>query len=78
MQLNIPQPDIDAMLTLNQAQVAPAQPNTTALVLDIDLYREKNIPQDEEAIWELFANLRHRKNKIFEMCITDVARELIQ
>lgn len=78
MQLVLPQPDLDAMLILNQTQVPPVQPETTALVLDIDLYRELKIPQDEEAIWDVFSNLRHRKNKIFEMCITDETRELIR
>lgn len=78
MSLILPQPDIGAMLMLNQAQVAPTKENTTALILDIDIYREKNIPQDEEAIWDLFSNLRNRKNTIFETCITDVARELIR
>lgn len=77
MQLHIPQEDLDATLTLNEAIVPPSGPNVVSVLLDIDLFSTKNLPDTEENLWALFEQLRHRKNQIFEACITDKTRELI-
>jgi len=82
MQLQIPQPDIDAMLLLNQVRVAPPKPNMASIILDIDLFKDKTTsPWDSSndvAVWECLDQLRVRKNEIFEGSITDRTRELFE
>lgn len=78
MRLVMPQRDIQAVAFLNQTMVPPARPGVQSVVLDIDLFREEEVPQDEEAIWEYFEILRVRKNELFEACITDATRELFR
>lgn len=77
MQLSIPQPEIKAMLLVSETAVPAPAPDISSIVLDIDLYRTDDLPVDESAIWNLFEDLRRRKNEIFEACITDKTRELI-
>ena len=93
LQIQIPQPDLEAMLILN---IAPAPPNfpaapatnapanvavPTSLIVDIDLFSERSQnpwPADEaESLWNYLNMLRVRKNEIFEGTITDETRRLI-
>jgi uncharacterized protein (TIGR04255 family) len=78
MQLNIPQPDIKSTLLLRETAVPPAVPGKESVVLDIDLFRADEIPSDDAGIWAFLESLRSRKNEIFEACITDRTREVIQ
>ncbi|NJN97975.1 MAG: TIGR04255 family protein [Anaerolineales bacterium] len=79
MQLRLPQPDLKAMLLLNEALIPPPPaPPTVSVLLDIDLFREVEPPQTEAELWNFFELLRQRKNQIFEACITEVMRELIR
>lgn len=78
MQLNIPQRDIKSTLLLRET-VVPAPPSGVAsVVLDIDLFRSDGIPPDDAGIWACLETLRARKNEIFEACITNRTREVIQ
>jgi uncharacterized protein (TIGR04255 family) len=78
MQLRLPQEDIGAMLVFNQTIVPPGKPDTTSIVLDFDLFRSDDVPQDDEAIWNYFEVLHEKKNEVFEACITDRTRSLFQ
>jgi len=78
MQVRLPQEDIAAMLVLNETIVPPGQPESTSIVLDLDLFRDQDVPQDDDAIWNYFEVLHTRKNEIFEACITDRTREIFQ
>lgn len=81
MQLHIPQEDILSLLVLNQQLIPPRDlisVTSIPIVLDIDLFRFVDIPQEDDKIWELFELLRTKKNNIFEGCITDATRELIR
>lgn len=78
MRLAIPLEDINSRCLLNQAIVEPAAPDVVSVVLDIDVFRTEDLPEDEADLWEFIEELRHRKNAIFEACITDKARELFQ
>src|SRR5262249_55431122 len=78
MQLHLPQRDLKATLLLTETAVPPPAPNTTSVVLDLDLFRADDLPSDDGAVWELLEGLRARKNEIFEACITDKTRELIR
>ncbi len=78
MVLQIPHPDLNAVLNLRQA-TAPSPKdanNVVSIVLDIDLYRSSDPPQEEEALWNYFEQLRNRKNEIFYGCITPETKRL--
>jgi uncharacterized protein (TIGR04255 family) len=79
MQVEIPQPDIESVLRINQALVDPPSPEVVSILLDLDLFRggEWNA-EDDASIWEFLAILRHRKNDVFEASITDDARRLFE
>jgi uncharacterized protein (TIGR04255 family) len=76
MQLQIPQDDLKSMLILNEAIIPPPRPEVVSVLLDIDLFRDVDVPSDEEALWALFEDLHVRKNDVFEASITDRTREL--
>lgn len=78
MQLVLPQRDIDATAIITQTPMPSGRPDTTSVVLDIDLYRDTHVPNDEVSIWNIFEQLRDRKNLLFEESITDKAREVIR
>lgn len=52
--------------------------NMTSFSLDLDVYRQINIPKREEELWALISRMRDHKNFIFEACITERARELFR
>jgi uncharacterized protein (TIGR04255 family) len=79
MQVQVPQPDIDSTLLVNQAVVPPPHPGVFSVVLDLDLFREVQWdPGDDETVWGFFDVLRVRKNEAFEASITDNTRELLR
>jgi uncharacterized protein (TIGR04255 family) len=77
MQLIVPQPDIKGTLRLTEA-TAPASPDTSPVVLDIDLFRTDDLPPDEEGMWALLDDLHRRNDEVFEACLTEKSRELIR
>jgi uncharacterized protein (TIGR04255 family) len=78
LQVSLFHDDIKCISLLNETLVEPPHPGVVAVVLDIDLFRAEDVPQEEEGIWRLFETLHDRKNEVFEACITDRTRELIQ
>ena len=77
MQLQIPQENLAAMLVINQAIVPPPTPDFVSILLDLDLFLERDIPSDEIALWNILEQMHEQKNKAFEACITESTRELI-
>lgn len=77
MQLRISYKDINATLILNEATSPATAPDTVSIVLDIDLFRENDVPSDENDIWAYLDQLRTKKNEIFLACLTTKAKELI-
>lgn len=69
--------EIGCLVTINVASAeAPFAPGI-ALILDIDIGRNISVPQRVEDIEALLGAMRVEKNQIFELCITDNTRELI-
>jgi uncharacterized protein (TIGR04255 family) len=66
--------DLGAKLVMAKA-ISPLLSHNSIL-LDIDVFREGNVPRKADEIWDVLSAMRGRKNMIFEMCITDKAREL--
>lgn len=54
---------------------APLQ-KFASLILDIDIGRNENVPQNGDEIRELLDAMRDEKNRIFEVSITDATRGL--
>ncbi len=78
MQLQLPQPDLKALLVLNQATVPSPSPDQASVLLDIELSRETELVNDEEFLWNYLEQLRFRKNQIFDGCLTEKMKEMIQ
>ena len=82
MQLQIAQPDIEAMLILNETLTEPLSPDVFSIILDLDLFIER--PQapwntsDDDSVWASVEDLHLRNYQIFEASITDKMRELIK
>ena len=69
-------PEIDGKVLVNAATVSSPLIDHVSLLLDIDLFKDQNIPQKDKEFWDLLAALRHQKNMLFEAFVTDQAREL--
>lgn len=76
MQVQIPYPQIKAILNLTEAVVPQTSPQTVPVVLDLDLWRTEDVPQTANGLWSCFEELHACENRIFEECITDAARRL--
>lgn len=77
MQLHIPQEDLNCMLIINEAFMPPTSPELVSVLLDIDLFREQVWQSGDKEVWNFLEQLRHRKNEVFNACITDKTKELI-
>ena len=79
MHVTIPQLDLNGALNLIETlDEGSSEKVGVAVILDVDLFRTVDVPQDEESIWDYFEQLHVRKNDVFEACITDKTRELFR
>jgi uncharacterized protein (TIGR04255 family) len=78
MQVHQPYSDVKSLCIINETLVPPEVPGTVAVILDIDLSRVAEIPQESDAFWSLLDEMRQRKNEIFLGCITDRMKETFQ
>jgi uncharacterized protein (TIGR04255 family) len=70
--------DIDCTLHINSSAVPSPLIGHGSFLLDIDIFRTNNPPQNDREIFELLNGIRVKKNETFEACITNRARELFQ
>lgn len=75
MQLQMPQPDLDATLIINETIAPRTDPEFVTIILDLDLFREQVWESHDKNIWQFLERLRQRKNEVFEASITDKVRE---
>jgi uncharacterized protein (TIGR04255 family) len=68
--------EIDGRITINSASVPSLLLENASFLFDQDIYKESNIPQNEEGLYKLLNQIHVKKNAVFEACITDRAREL--
>lgn len=78
MQLQIPKPEVEATLLLNQAILPPTNDAVVSILLDIELFRLCDISVEETTFWEILEDLHEKTDQIFEACITNETRELIK
>lgn len=77
LNLQMPQKDLWCVANIQQALREPVKAGYISITLDIDIFRLQIEDWDDEAAWAFLEKLRDRKNEIFEACITDRTRELI-
>lgn len=70
-------PEIDALAIIAQVYEGIIEPKFVPIILDIDVYRQKEKFSEEEA-WETLEKLRKFKNNIFFESITEKAKELFK
>ncbi len=70
-------PDVDATAIITQAFEQIVDPKFLPIILDIDVFQQKETISEEDA-WQKLEELRHFKNKIFFASITEKARGLFQ
>jgi uncharacterized protein (TIGR04255 family) len=73
-----PVPDIGCILTLNSSSAPSPLLGHGAFIIDQDIAKEGDPPQNDEGIYALLNQIRVKKNEIFEACITPRARELFK
>jgi uncharacterized protein (TIGR04255 family) len=66
----------DCGVILNSATVESPLIGFASFLLDLDVYREKDLPRRDDELWALIERMRHHKNRVFESCITDQARTI--
>lgn len=77
MQVVVPIPELRSAVAITKTQVKSPKPEVVSIILDLDLFRTEDIPNDETEFWSLIDSMRFKKNEVFEACITDKLREVI-
>ncbi len=70
-------PDTDALAIITQAFEQIINPKFVPIILDIDVFKQKEVISEEET-WQTLEKMRHFKNRIFFTSITEKAKELFQ
>jgi len=70
--------DMNAKAIITQALAQPSTPNTTSLILDINILTETSMPADTAAVWQVLDRFRIVKNMIFKASIRPKTEELFQ
>lgn len=73
----INEPTIDASAIITQAFEQIVDPRFLPIILDIDVFRQRDLISEEEA-WQTLETLCDFKNKIFFESITEKAKELFK
>jgi uncharacterized protein (TIGR04255 family) len=68
-------PDINCGATVSSGAAPPAVPGRISFLLDVDVWRETEVPQKQDAVYALLGEMREAKNNLFELFVTDKARE---
>lgn len=76
IQIRFPIPDLGCGLLINSSSAPPPLLGHSSFILDQDIARDVDIPQKDEALYDLLNDIHTKKNEVFEACITDRAREL--
>jgi uncharacterized protein (TIGR04255 family) len=77
VQAQLPIVDIGCNLTLNSSVVPSPLLGHRSFVIDQDIGKD-NPPQNDDDIYNVLNEIRVIKNRVFEACITDRARELFE
>jgi len=67
---------IASSLIINVASVPSPLVDHVSLLLDIDIGRQDDVPQNDRDLWKFVDSVRLMKNRVFESAVTDTLREL--
>jgi uncharacterized protein (TIGR04255 family) len=70
--------EIGCMLTLNSSSAPSPLLGHAAFIVDQDIFKEGDLPQNDDSIYALLNHIRAKKNEVFEACIKPRARELFK
>jgi uncharacterized protein (TIGR04255 family) len=70
--------DIGCILTLNSSSLPSPLLGHGAFLVDQDIVKEADPPQNDVELYALLNQIREKKNEIFEACIKPRARELFK
>jgi uncharacterized protein (TIGR04255 family) len=70
--------DTGMNIRIQGGTVIPVLLEHASILLDIEVYIDKNIPMREDDLWSKVSEVRAVKNRVFELSITDEARSLFQ
>lgn len=76
IQTQLPYPEIEGNITINSASIPSPLLYHVSFLFDQDIYKETNVPQNNDDLYNLLNRIHVKKNEVFEACITDRAREL--
>lgn len=68
--------DVACSCHVKTGPIPPAIIGSVSFLLDIDVFRTDNLPQNDIGITELLETIRAKKNNLFETFVTDKSREL--
>jgi uncharacterized protein (TIGR04255 family) len=66
----------DCGLILHSSTIPSPLVGFASFALDLDIFREMNLPMRDDGLWALVNKIRAHKNSVFESCVTDRARGL--
>jgi uncharacterized protein (TIGR04255 family) len=69
---------VSGLITINTGVMPSLLEDHLSIMLDIDLGRDRDVPQNDPDLFALLQEFRQEKNRVFESCITDRARELFR
>ena len=76
IQAQVPMPLIGGNLRINSAAVPSPLLNHASFIIDLDFFKDSDLPQSDKSLQALLNTVRDEKNKVFESLITDKARKL--
>jgi uncharacterized protein (TIGR04255 family) len=68
---------IGALTNVNSMPVPPVKLRHASFLMDIDVYKTISTTMTDDALYALLEKMRIEKNRIFEACVTQRAREEI-
>lgn len=73
LQITVSIPELLAVANIAVGGLPPALEDKASFLLDIDLYRDVNIPDDARELEALFVEFRRVKNDLYKKCLTEKA-----
>ena len=70
--------ELDTMANITQALQKSSSPDYVTIILDIDVYKQKELGFDESDIWLTFGQFHDLKNRIFFDSITEETARLFE
>jgi uncharacterized protein (TIGR04255 family) len=77
-QVVIPYPNLEAKAIITQSTGNPSDPNSTSIILDIDVFTDVPRKADSRLVWDILDQFRGIKNKIFKSSLHPKTEELFK